>query len=101
MADYQQVTRADWIVVSCTADDVDGEHVRWTPLTGKQTPSDLKDPGVMGRMVNGEIVKLHADSPIWYRAQVVSEPVVQQKSTIEHQTAQLYTFPGETPDAVN
>lgn len=54
-------------LVIMTADDENGP---WTQLKSEAVPGWVKDPDVMGRMVNGEMVR--TDGP-WYLAVRVNE----------------------------
>ena len=55
---------ADLIVIGCSLEPC---VLPWTMLSPLQTPSTLKNPDVLGRMLSGEIVQVGA-GPLWYRA---------------------------------
>ncbi len=45
----------------------------WTPVMHEDVPADIKEPEVMGRMVNGEMCKVEGDEH-WYIAARIAPP---------------------------
>ena len=69
-----QTNKLAWMVVQCSPKaDQDG---MWTPLMPEDLPDWVKDPAVMGRMFNGDMVCLNPErGTLWYRAVRMDPPV--------------------------